>query len=272
MTDSRSDNAPPVEVRDLHLERGGQTVLFGVSFRVEAGETFVIVGPSGSGKSSLLRCINRLEEPAPGTVFVRGQDITGMDVIALRRRVGMVFQQPAMFPGTVAENVNFGPSLRDEPLAPDRVRELLEMVTLDADLAAKSARELSGGQAQRVAIARALANEPDILLLDEPTSALDPIATHAIEDTINNLRGRLGITVLWVSHLVEQARRVGDRVLLLDEGRELLTGPVREVFDAENGDPRALAFAAGDEEFKNNTGSASGKEPGTEPDDEPDAR
>ncbi len=254
------DSAPPVEIRDLHLERGGQPVLRGVSLRVEPGETFVIVGPSGSGKSSLLRCINRLQEPAPGTVFVQGEDITTLDVITLRRRVGMVFQQPAMFPGTVAENVSFGPSLRGEPLSADRVRELLDMVTLDAGIAEKPARELSGGQAQRVAIARALANEPDILLLDEPTSALDPIATHAIEDTICHLRQQLGITVLWVSHLVEQAQRVGDRVLLLDEGRALLTGRVEEVFDAENGDPRALAFAAGDEDFKDNSGEPPDKD------------
>lgn len=238
-----------IEVRDLSLDRGGQTVLHGVSMRVEEGQIFMLVGPSGSGKSSLLRCLNRLEEPAPDTVFLRGEDITTLDVIALRRRVGMVFQHPVMFPGTVAENIAFGPSLRGESLTPKRIGALLDMVSLDAGFAQKPARELSGGQAQRVAIARALANEPDVLLLDEPTSALDPIATHAVEGTLCALRKQLAITMVWVSHMVEQARRVGDCVLLLDEGRALLSGRVDEVFDAENGDQRALAFAAGDEDF-----------------------
>ena len=238
-----------IEVRDLTLARGALTVLRGISLRVDPGEMFVLVGPSGSGKSSLLRCINRLEEPAPGHVFLYGDDITALDVITLRRRVGMVFQHPAMFPGTVAENVAFGPTLRGSALTPKRIGELLAMVSLDSTLAERPAHELSGGQAQRVAIARALANDPDVLLLDEPTSALDPIATHAVEDTLCSLRRRLGITMVWVSHMVEQARRVGDRVLLLDEGRALLTGRVADVFDAQRGDPRALAFAAGQEDF-----------------------
>ena len=238
-----------IDVRNLTLDRSGQTVLRGVSMTVQAGETFMLVGPSGSGKSSLLRCINRLEDPAPDTVFLNDQDITTLDVIALRRRVGMVFQHPSMFPGTVAENIAFGPSLRGESLTPKRIGELLDMVTLDADLAQKPARELSGGQAQRVTIARALANEPEVLLLDEPTSALDPIATHAVEQTLCTLRKRLGITLVWVSHVIEQAQRVGDCVLLLDEGRKVLAGRVAEVFDPDTGDPRALAFAGGDEDF-----------------------
>ncbi len=254
-----------IEVRGLTLDRGNQTVLRDISFTVDAGEMFMLVGPSGSGKSSLLRCINRLENPAPQTVFLQGEDITTLDVIELRQRVGMVFQQPAMFPGTVAENIAFGPSLRGDTLTPKRIGELLDMVALEASFAEKSARELSGGQAQRVAIARALANEPDVLLLDEPTSALDPIATHNIEETLCNLRRRLGLTMLWVSHMVEQAQRVGDRVLLLDEGRMLLIGAVDEVFDPESGDPRALAFAAGDEEFNGEDGSGTGeKDTGTE--------
>lgn len=238
-----------IDVRSLTLDRSGQTVLHGVSMTVQAGEVFMLVGPSGSGKSSLLRCLNRLEEPAPGTVFLNDQDITAIDVITLRRRVGMVFQHPSMFPGTVAENIAYGPALRGETLTPERIAELLEQVTLDPALATKPARELSGGQAQRVAIARALANEPEVLLLDEPTSALDPIATHAVEETLCTLRKQLGLTMVWVSHLIEQAQRVGDCVLLLDEGRKVLTGRVADVFDPETGDRRALAFAGGDEDF-----------------------
>lgn len=236
-----------VDVRNLTLERGGQIVLHDVSVTVEAGEVFMLVGPSGSGKSSLLRCLNRLEEPGPGTVFLHGDDVTRLPVTDLRRRVGMVFQQPAMFPGTVADNVAYGPGLRGDPPGAERVRELLAMVSLEVALADKPASELSGGQAQRVAIARALANGPDVLLLDEPTSALDPIATHAVEETLGALRETHGLTLIWVSHLVEQARRVGDRVLLLDEGRVVRVDSVEAMLDPDHGDRRLLAFANGDE-------------------------
>lgn len=237
-----------IEVRGLSLERGGDPVLKDVSFAIDAGDVFLLIGPSGSGKSTLLRCMNRLLEPPPETVFLDGQDITQLPVVELRRRVGMVFQEVSMFPGTIADNVRYGPQLRDETLPDARVAELLEMASLDPQMAGKPARELSGGQAQRVAIARALANDPDVLLLDEPTSALDPIAMRAVESTLVDLRDRLGLTLVWVSHLVEQARRVGSRVLLLDEGRVVRVDAVDAMLDPNNGDERVLAFAQGDED------------------------
>ncbi|NLF75875.1 MAG: phosphate ABC transporter ATP-binding protein [Chloroflexi bacterium] len=237
-----------VEVRHLSLSRGGSPVLRDVSLAIEKGEVFMLIGPSGSGKSSLLRCLNRLEEPPPGSVFFNGTDITTRPVTEICCRVGMVFQQAAMFPGTVGDNVAYGPAMRGETLPPERVRELLDMVALDdPGIAEKSAAELSGGQAQRVTIARALANDPAVLLLDEPTSALDPIATRAIEETLLGLRDRIGLTLVWVSHLVDQARRVGDRVLLLNEGRVVRIASAGEMLDPELGDERALAFANGDE-------------------------
>ncbi len=237
-----------VEVRHLTLSRGGSPVLRDVSLAIEKGEVFMLIGPSGSGKSSLLRCLNRLEEPPPGSVFFNGTDITTRPVTEIRCRVGMVFQQAAMFPGAVGDNVAYGPAIRGETLPPERVRELLDMVALDdPGIAEKSTAELSGGQAQRVTIARALANDPAVLLLDEPTSALDPIATRAIEETLLGLRDRIGLTLVWVSHLVDQARRVGDRVLLLNEGRVVRIASAGEMLDPELGDERALAFANGDE-------------------------
>ena len=234
-----------IEARQLSLLRGGREVLRDVSFGAEANETLVLIGPSGSGKSSLLRCLNRLEEPARGTVFLHGEDITTLPVVMLRRRVGMVFQHPAMFPGTVAENIAYGPALHGDPLPPDRMAALLEMVMLDPALAERPANELSGGQAQRVAVARALANESEVLLLDEPTSALDPIATRAVEETLLALRERLGLCLIWVSHSVEQARRVGDRALLLDAGRVIKIDRVDRMLDPVHGDSLALAFEHG---------------------------
>jgi ABC-type sulfate/molybdate transport systems ATPase subunit len=207
------------DVSQLSLDRQGQPVLRDVSCYVAPGEIVCLLGPSGSGKSSLLRCLNRLTSPPPNTVFIGDEDITRMDVLALRRHVGMVFQQVALFPGTVADNVAYGPSLQGETLPDEEIARLLELADLPVDLAGRDSQELSGGQAQRVALARALATRPAAMLLDEPTSALDPAATRHVESTMLKLRQRLGLTVFWVTHDAEQARRVADRVYLLVDGR-----------------------------------------------------
>lgn len=207
------------EIRHLSLTRAGQDVLRDVSLQVAPGEIVCLLGPSGGGKSSLLRCLNLLTEPPPGTVFLDGQDVTTLAVTALRRRVGMVFQQAALFPGTVADNLAYGPALQQITLSPAEIAELLSLASLEPELTSQPADTLSGGQAQRVALARALANQPEALLLDEPTSALDPAATRHIEEAVLKLRQTLGLTVLWVTHNVDEARRVADRVYLLLEGQ-----------------------------------------------------
>jgi ABC-type phosphate transport system ATPase subunit len=237
-----------VEVKDLSLVRGGQQVLHGVNFQLAAGEILLLIGPSGSGKSSVLRCLNRLEEPSPGTVFLKGEDITTLEVVTLRRRVGTIFQKTAVFDGTVGENIAYGPALCSQGPPRERIEELLNLVALERDLIDKPAAELSGGQEQRMAIARALANEPEVLLLDEPTSALDPIATRHVEESMLRLRDRLNLSMVWVSHHVEQARRVGDRVILLEDGRVVSTGDAAAMLDTEHGDARVIAFANGREE------------------------
>jgi putative ABC transport system ATP-binding protein len=234
-----------IEVENLTLVRSGTTALHDVSLRVSQGEILVLMGRSGSGKSSLLRCLNRLEEPSSGRILLHGQDITTLPVLELRHRVGMIFQKTAAFSGTVAQNINYGPSLRGITLSRDRILELLDAAALEHDVVDRPATELSGGQEQRLAIARALANEPEVLLLDEPTSALDPIATHAVEETIIRLRDRLGLTVVWVTHAAEQARRIGDRLVMVEAGRFTREGPVSVLMDATTGDPHVLAFAAG---------------------------
>jgi len=211
---------PIINLKNLTLKLGNsQPILTDVSLDIPAGQITSLIGPSGSGKSSLLRCLNRLWEPPPGTVFLEGTDITTLDVLALRRRVGMLFQSAALFEGTVAANVAYGPALQGHELSTKRIEELLKMAGLEANLAQKPANELSGGQAQRVALARALANEPEVLLLDEPTSALDPAATRHVEETIFRLRDTLALTVVWVSHAIEQVERTADNLVLLVDGR-----------------------------------------------------
>ncbi|WP_420644434.1 phosphate ABC transporter ATP-binding protein [Candidatus Leptofilum sp.] len=211
-------NSPRLLVKNLSLARNGRAVLNNASLHVSPGEIVCLMGPSGGGKSSLLRCLNRLTEPPPGTVFYNGQDIHTLDVLALRRQVGMVFQKPALFPGTVADNILYGPNLQEKEVPPN-VEELLNLADLPAGYAQRDVTKLSGGEAQRVSLARALANQPDTLLMDEPTSALDPAAQRHIQEAILRLRSTLGVTVLWVTHNVEEAKLVADRIYLLLDGR-----------------------------------------------------
>jgi len=216
---SDSSVVPRFQIKGLSLERNGRSVLHNITLQVQPGEIVCLLGPSGSGKSTLLRCLNRLSEPPPGTVIHDGQDITSVDVMQLRRQLGMVFQKPALFPGTVAENIAYGPALDGHNLTNEQIKELLAMADLPLGYAGRTIEELSGGEAQRVSIARAMANEPTSLLLDEPTSALDPASCRHIRETVEKLRRNLGLTVIWVTHNIEEVRVVADRVYLLLNGR-----------------------------------------------------
>lgn len=240
-----TDRIPPrFQVQNLSLERNGRPVLRDVNLVVNAGEIVCLLGPSGSGKSSLLRTLNRLTEPPPGTIFLDGHDITTLDVLALRRRLGMVFQKPALFPGNVAENVAYGPELDGRRLTADEINELLALADLPPDYAQRDVKELSGGEAQRVAIARTLANGPNSLLLDEPTSALDPAARRHIRETISKLRQELGLTVIWVTHYMDEVVEVADRVALLLDGRIEDEGTPQQLLGPDSAHKTA-EFAAG---------------------------
>ncbi|KAK7320172.1 hypothetical protein RJT34_04906 [Clitoria ternatea] len=206
-------------VRNLtRLSHDGLPILKGINLHIPKGVIVGVIGPSGSGKSTLLRAFNRLWEPPSSSVFLDGADICHLDVLSLRRKVGMLFQLPSLFEGTVADNVRYGPQLRGKKLSDDEVRKLLIMADLDASFMDKSGAELSVGQAQRVALARTLANSPEVLLLDEPTSALDPISTENIEDALVKLNKSRGMTVIMVSHSIKQIQRIADIVCLLVDG------------------------------------------------------
>jgi putative ABC transport system ATP-binding protein len=203
------------ECEDVYVERGGRRVLDGIDLTIEPGAT-CIAGPSGSGKSTLLRLFNRLADPADGTVLYRGSDVRDRDVLELRREVGMVPQLPALLDGSVADNVEYGPRLAGRDAD---VEKALGLAGLDASFAGRPASRLSVGEQQRVMIARALALEPKVLLLDEPTSALDETAKAAVERTLLDLRARLGLDYVFVTHEHAQAERLADRVVGLDAGR-----------------------------------------------------
>jgi putative ABC transport system ATP-binding protein len=181
--------------------------------RIEPGAT-ALLGPSGSGKSTILRLLNRLADPDEGVVLMHGEDVRGKDVLELRRQAVLVPQLPAPLPGTVRDNVAYGPSLVDRPV---EVEPLLVRAGLDATYADREASQLSVGEQQRVMLARALALEPEVLLLDEPTSALDETARDEIERTLRDLRE--GVSIVLVTHDGAQAERLTTRTVRIRDGQ-----------------------------------------------------
>jgi len=223
-------------IKTEHLDKsfGHLHVLKDINIEVHKGEVVVIVGPSGGGKSTLLRCLNLLERPSGGSVYFEGQNITAKhsDINAIREEIGMVFQQFNLFPHlNVLANITLAPRLRkkcSEREARSRARKLLERVGLTAK-ANEYPEKLSGGQQQRVAIARALAMEPKVMLFDEPTSALDPEMIREVLDVMRGL-AKEHMTMVVVSHEMGFAREVADRVLFLDDGKILEEGSPSQIF------------------------------------------
>jgi putative ABC transport system ATP-binding protein len=209
----------------------GQPILNGITAKVMEGELISIIGPSGSGKSTFLSLINRMTDPDSGTLNFRGTPYIEIDVLKLRRKIGMVFQLPTMLPGTVKENLLIGPSLFHEQLSEKEIDELLDQVSLPKTIKDQDARSLSGGQKQRVSLARTLANRPEILLLDEVTASLDPHSTEGIEGLIQSLHREQGKSILWVSHNLKQAKKVGQYTWVIAEGKIIEQGQTNEVFD-----------------------------------------
>src|SRR5260221_8703796 len=219
---------PLVRFDDVHYRVGEREILRGLTLDVEEGETLVLLGRSGSGKTTALRLVNALLTPSAGQVLVEGRATTDWNPIGLRRRIGYVIQEAGLFPHfTVAQNVAIVPRLNLWPEAKTaaRVDELLERVGLPpGEFAARFPRELSGGQRQRVGVARALAADPDLLLFDEPFGALDPVTRESIQDEFLRLNARIKKTVVIVTHDVAEAGRLAEEIVLLDHGRVVQRG------------------------------------------------
>jgi polar amino acid transport system ATP-binding protein len=238
---------PILELVGLRKAYGSLEVLRGVDLRVLPGELVCVVGPSGSGKSSMLRCCNRLEDSSGGQVVVDGVDITapGVDINAVRERIGMVFQQFNLYPHlTALENVTL--ALRKVQNKPRAEAEALGKAALErvglADKANAYPAQLSGGQQQRVAIARAIVLQPKLMLFDEPTSALDPETVGEVLNVMRELRAS-GMTMLVVTHEMGFARAAADRVIFMDAGAIVEQGPAADVFGAPKHE-RTRAFLA----------------------------
>jgi glycine betaine/proline transport system ATP-binding protein len=241
-----------VSKQELH-ERSGMTVgVEDASFEIREGETFVVMGLSGSGKSTLLRMLNRLIEPSAGRVVLHGRDVARLprrDLIRLRReKIGMVFQSFALMPHlSVLENAAFGLKVAGEPRAERhrRALEVLERVGL-SDYAGSLPRELSGGMQQRVGLARALAVDPDVLLMDEAFSALDPLIRSQMQDQVLELQQERPRTVVFVSHDLDEAMKIGDRIAIMESGRVLQVGTPEEILSRPASDMVRSFFAGVD--------------------------
>ncbi|MDB5687405.1 MAG: Osmoprotectant transport system ATP-binding protein, partial [Rhizorhabdus sp.] len=206
----------------LHKQRGGRIAIDKVSLSVAAGSFIALVGPSGSGKTTLLKMINRLILPDAGRIEIAGADIQDSQVADLRRRIGYVIQGVGLFPHmTVAENIAIVPRLIGTPPTEraSRVAELLDLVALPREMAARFPRQLSGGQAQRIGVARALAARPSIMLMDEPFGALDPVTRDDLGRAYRALHDDLGLTTLMVTHDMAEALLLADRIVVLHDGR-----------------------------------------------------
>lgn len=230
-----TDGAEEPVLRTEHLSRSvdGHVLVEDISMEVRQGDVLAIVGPSGSGKSSFLRMLNRLDEPTHGAVYVEGQNTRAMSPRQLRRRVGMVMQSANLFPGTVADNIRYGPAQRGETVPDEELEALLEQVGLGG-YESRDVSHLSGGETQRVSLARTLANKPDVLLLDEPTSALDDAAEEEVEALLCRVMDHEDLTCLVVTHDMAQAARMANRIMVMKEGRLVATGKTEEILDAES--------------------------------------
>jgi osmoprotectant transport system ATP-binding protein len=210
-----------IEFRNASYRAGELLILNGVTLRIEPGETCVLLGRSGSGKTTTLKLVNRLLDPSDGEVWVEGKPTRAWDPIVLRRRIGYVIQETGLFPHlSVARNVALVPELEGWPPAriEARVHDLLEMVGLDPGLASRFPQQLSGGQRQRVGVARALAADPPILLMDEPFGALDPVTRAELQREFLRLQRALSKTIVFVTHDLPEALLLGERICLFDAG------------------------------------------------------
>jgi osmoprotectant transport system ATP-binding protein len=239
------DSPPTIEFDNVSFEIAeGKKLLADLNLTINQGETLVLLGRSGSGKTTTMKMINRLLDPTDGEVRVEGTPTGAWDPIVLRRRIGYVIQEIGLFPHlTVEENIGLVPRLQSwaAEKIKARARELLAMVSLEPDrFAARYPRELSGGQRQRVGVARALAADPPMMLLDEPFGALDPITRREIQQEFRSLQQQLGKTMVFVTHDVGEAFALASRIGLLKDGQMIVLGPPAELLASSH--PEARAF------------------------------
>jgi putative ABC transport system ATP-binding protein len=225
-------NKPKIELQKVEKTKNGITILKDINLSFSPGEIHILIGPSGAGKTTLLRLLNRMDEPSAGRIEYDGKDVKAIPVLELRRRIGMVFQIPFVFDGTVKNNLTIPYSLRttSNHINEEDLIKALELSGLHSDFLLRKASELSVGEKQRLTVARALINKPDVLLLDEPTSALDHATGIKLLESIKKLNEVLGLTIIIVTHQLEYARILGGRIIHLVNGTIVREQEVEDYF------------------------------------------
>lgn len=240
---------PLFELKNIGQAKNDQIILDEINLEIHPEKLTTIIGPSGAGKTSLLRLLNRLDDPTSGEIFYDNHPITDLPVQKLRREIGFVFQTPVIFPGTVADNLKKALEFGDSPIANQEsveflIREMLTLAEIDPSLAERDAARLSVGQKQRVNIARALMTLPEVLLMDEPTSALDPETADRLMKTVRHrLVNEKKLTVVMITHRLSEARRISDTTIFMEAGRVIEMGATKNIFE-NSGNPRVRRFLA----------------------------
>lgn len=232
MTDKILDNLVVIRFQEVCKFYGGQAALKNISFEVRKGELLTVIGSSGCGKTTMLKLINGLLTPNSGTVYVYGEDVSKSDQIELRRRIGYVIQGVGLFPHmNVRKNIEFIPGiLKYNKTRSERIsRDLIRTVGLKEEMLERYPSELSGGQKQRVGVARALAASPEILLMDEPFGALDEITRTMLQDELLRIHKKLDITIIFVTHDIREAVKLGSRIFVMDDGEIISSGKPEEI-------------------------------------------
>ncbi len=228
-----------IELKNITKAYQGKLVLDDISLTLDEGEFYTLIGSSGAGKTTLLRLINGLVKPDKGEIYVDGRDIAESDIIELRRNIGYVIQSIGLFPHmTIFDNINYVPSLykTGKDLRKNRVEELIGLVGMQISDLSKYPAQLSGGQKQRVGVARALAANPKIILMDEPFGAVDDITRHHLQDEIQRIHDKLRNTVLFVTHDIQEAIKLGTRIIILNDGKVEQMGTRYEIINSPQND------------------------------------
>lgn len=235
-----------IHFNNVSFEANNTTIIKQLTANIFKGKITTLIGPSGAGKTTLLKLCNGLISPTAGTILINGEDIKTIEPTLLRRRVGIALQAAPILKATVYENLALPRKLQQLELPIDEAKQFLKDVGLDEDFLMKEAAALSGGQKQRLSIARTLVNQSEILLLDEITSALDPKSVREIEELIVQLNEHFGVTIIWITHNIEQARRLGHYTWLLKSGELIEAAETVALFQSANEDVQQF-LTRGDE-------------------------
>lgn len=226
-----------IEFKDVKKTYGKKTVLDSIDIKVNSGDFITLIGPSGCGKTTLLKLINGMVKPTEGEIIVHGESISDTDLIELRRKIGYVIQNVALFPHmTVEENIGYVMKLKKESQGEiqNRAKKLIKLVNLDESYLEKHPYQLSGGEKQRIGVARALATDPDIILMDEPFGAVDEINRKILQDELLGIYRKLKKTIIFVTHDIEEAMRLGTTIVLMNEGRIVNSGSRKEILFSDD--------------------------------------